>query len=445
MMDRWLLKGGWVADPEMGWNGRMDARVQEGRIVEIGEHLMPELGETVIDCEGLWVLPGLIDVHVHLREPGQAYKEDLETGGHAAAAGGFTHVCCMPNTRPALDSPALLREIARRAEQVSPSRVSVVAALTVGMEGEQLCDYNALQAAGAVAFSDDAFPIQSAAVMRRAMRWCAELKMPVVTHCEDQSLTESGSMNEGIVSAMMGVKGMPAVAEDLQIARNGLLAMELGCRLHVQHLSTAMGLRLIQFFRSLENALSGEPIAERTHAYRVPLISCEASPHHLLLTDQACDQFRTEAKMNPPLRTEEDRRFLSDHLLTDIDCVATDHAPHAAFEKERAFGDAPLGIVGLETALGCILTWGLQRNQPLNALQVARLMSQQPARLFHLPGGTLKPGNPADITLINPQATWKVQPEQFRTKGRSTPFAGWELTGQTVATFVGGRRVYERA
>jgi len=425
-MANYLLRGGRVLDPSQGLDRQVDLRIRGGHIAQLAPNLTPEGDETVIDCADLWVAPGLVDIHVHLREPGQSYKETLQTGGEAAVAGGFTTICCMPNTDPPLDSPALIMELRRRAERESPCRVYVVAALTQGMRGEQLCDYEALKRAGAVACSDDAFPIQSAAVMRRAMRACATLELPVLTHCEETSLTEGASMHEGEVSARLGLQGMPASAEAISIARNALLALETGCHLHIQHLSTAIGLKLIRFFRQLGTRLTAE-----------------VAPHHLLLTHHACEGFDTNAKMNPPLRTQADVDALSTGLAEgSIDCVATDHAPHARFEKEQPFPAAPFGIVGLETALGCMLKWNIDRGEPLTPLELIRRMSTRPAQILGLPGGTLKEGAPADVVVIDPNEHWQVQPEQFRSLGRNTPFAGWTLVGKVRATFVGGVRVY---
>lgn len=439
-----------MIDPSQELDRVADVRVLNGCVAEIGQDLKSESSEKTIDCRGFWVTPGLIDVHVHLREPGQTHKEDLESGGNAAVAGGFTSICCMPNTSPALDHPAIVCEMLQKAERVSPSRVYVVAALTRNMAGEQLCDYPALQSAGAVAVSDDAFPIQSAAIMRNAMRWCASLDLPVVTHCEDKSLTEGGSLNEGRVSAKLGLKGMPAVAEDIQIARNCLLALETGCRLHIQHLSTAMGLKLVSFFKEQDWGQTDDRLKrldkwtpKTAKLLSKPLISCEVSPHHLLLTELACEAFDTNAKMNPPLRTEADRACLTQALKDGlIDCIATDHAPHAPFEKSRTFPEAPLGIVGLETALGCMMTANSRFGQ-LEPSDLVRLMSMNPALLFNLPGGTLQLGVPADITVIDPEARWTVEPDKFRSKSRNTPFAGWELQGRAVYTLVGGEIRYE--
>lgn len=425
-MANYLLRGGRVLDPSQGLDAHADLRIREGRIAEIASHLTPEAGETVIDCANCWIAPGLVDLHVHLREPGQSYKETLQTGGEAAVAGGFTSICCMPNTEPPLDSPALVCELLQRAERESPCRVYVVAALTQGMHGEQLCDYEGLKRAGAVACSDDAFPIQSAAVMRRAMRACAAAGLPVLTHCEETSLTEGASMHEGEVSARLGLRGMPPSAEALQIARNALLALETGCRLHIQHLSTAIGLTLIRFFRQQGAS-----------------ITTEVTPHHLLLTHHTCEGFDTNAKMNPPLRTPADVDALSEGLIRgDIDCIATDHAPHARFEKEQPFGLAPFGIVGLETALGCVLKWNADRGEPLSPLELIAHLSTRPAQILGLPAGTLQQGAPADVVVIDPDARWQVNPEQFRSMGKNSPFVGWTLSGRVCHTFVNGVRVY---
>ncbi len=425
-MANYLLKHGRVLDPSQGLDIHADLRIRGERIADIAPALSSESGETLIDCTDCWVAPGLVDIHVHLREPGQSYKETLQTGGEAAVAGGFTTLCCMPNTEPPLDSPALVRELCQRAKRESPCRVYVIAALTQGMRGEQICDYEGLKRAGAVAFSDDAFPIQSAAVMRRAMRACAAVELPVLTHCEETSLTAGASMHEGEVSARLGLRGMPASAEAIQIARNALLALETGCHLHILHLSTAIGLALIRFFRQQGASLT-----------------TEVTPHHLLLTHHACEGFDTNAKMNPPLRTSADVDALSEGLIRgDIDCIATDHAPHAPFEKEQPFGLAPFGIVGLETALGCVLKWNAERGEPLTPLELIARLSTRPAQILNLPAGTLKVGALADVVVIDPQARWQVEPAQFRSQGKSTPFANWTLLGKVRHTFVNGTRVH---
>ncbi len=425
-MTGYLLKHGRLLDPAQSLDMRGDLRMREGRIAEIAPALTPEAGETVIDCTDCWIAPGLVDIHVHLREPGQSYKETLQTGGAAAVAGGFTSVCCMPNTDPPLDSPMLVREILERARRESPCKVYVVAALTQGMRGEAPCDYHALKQAGAVACSDDAFPVQSAEVMRRAMLGCAAYDLPVVTHCEDKTLSEGASMHAGAISAQLGLKGAPGSAETVQIARNALLAQETGCHLHIQHLSTAMGVELIRFFKA-----------------QGVRISCEVSPHHLLLTDAACAEFDTDAKMNPPLRSEADRAALTQGVLQGvIDCIATDHAPHAPFEKAQPFPAAPFGILGLETALGCVLLWNSRLPNPLEPLQIVNLLSTAPARLMGLLAGTLQVGAPADIVVIDPNLRWRVNSAELRSRSKNTPFKGWELIGKARSTFVDGVLVH---
>ncbi|MDW8050907.1 MAG: dihydroorotase [Armatimonadota bacterium] len=418
----YLLKNGRILDPSQGLDKQGDLRIRAGRVAEIGDHLAPETDERTIDCTDCWVAPGLVDIHVHLRDLAQRHKETLHTGGAAAVAGGFTSICCMPNTEPPLDSPLLVREILTRAARESPCKVYVVAALTQGMRGELPADYHALKQAGAIACSDDAFPVQSAAVMRRAMQGCAAYGLPVITHCEDKSLTEGASMHAGAISAQLGLIGAPASAETTHLARNALLAQETNCRLHIQHLSTAMGVALIQFFKT-----QGVPI------------SAEVSPHHLLLTEHACIGFDTDAKMNPPLRTEADRHALAQGVLSGvIDCIATDHAPHAAFEKAQPFGSAPFGIIGLETALGAVLHWNNILPQPLTPLQIINLLSTAPARLLGLPAGSLRVGAPADVVVIDPHLRWRVNPAELHSKGKNTPFKGWELLGRVRYTFVDG-------
>ncbi|OYT75860.1 MAG: dihydroorotase [Armatimonadetes bacterium JP3_11] len=425
-MENYCLKNGRILDPATQLDAYADLRIRGGRIAEMGTELSPETGETLIDCTGCWIAPGLVDIHVHLREPGQSHKETLQTGGAAAVAGGFTSVCCMPNTDPPLDNPTLVWEIRARAERESPCKVYVVAALTQGMRGEIPCDYHALKQAGAIACSDDAFPVQSAEVMRRAMLGCAAYELPVVTHCEDKTLSEGASMHAGAVSALLGLKGAPASAETVQIARNALLAQETGCHLHIQHLSTAMGVELVRFFKA-----------------QGARISCEVAPHHLLLTDAACAEFDTDAKMNPPLRSETDRLALAQGVQQGvIDCIATDHAPHAPFEKAQPFPAAPFGIVGLETALGCVLLWNSLLAQPLTPLQIVDLLSTTPARLMRLPAGTLAVGAPADVVVIDPNLRWTVEPTRMHSKSKNTPFKGWELRGKARYTFVNGVLVH---
>lgn len=423
----YLLRNGRVVDPAQGIDQMGDLRIRNGRIAEIAPTLTPEAGERVVDCTDCWIAPGLVDLHVHLRDLRQSYKETLQTGGAAAVAGGFTSICCMPNTDPPLDSPLLVRELIARATRESPCKVYVVAALTQGMRGEQLCDYAALKQAGAVGCSDDAFPVQSAEVLRRAMLGCAAYGLPVITHCEDKTLSEGASMHAGAISAQLGLRGAPSSAETVHIARNALLAHETGCHLHIQHLSTAFGVALVRFFK--------------TQGVR---ITAEVTPHHLLLTEHACASFNTNAKMNPPLRSEADQHALTEGILDGtIDCIVTDHAPHAPFEKAQPLALAPFGLVGLETALGAVLLWNDQLPQPLSPIQIVNLLSTAPARLLNLPAGTLAIGVPADVVVIDPTARWQVNPAMLHSKSKNTPFAGMELMGKARYTFVNGELRFE--
>jgi len=423
----YLLRNGRVVDPAQGIDQMGDLRIRNGRIAEIAPTLTPEAGERVVDCTDCWIAPGLVDLHVHLRDLRQSYKETLQTGGAAAVAGGFTSICCMPNTDPPLDSPLLVRELIARATRESPCKVYVVAALTQGMRGEQLCDYAALKQVGAVGCSDDAFPVQSAEVLRRAMLGCAAYGLPVITHCEDKTLSEGASMHAGAISAQLGLRGAPSSAETVHIARNALLAHETGCHLHIQHLSTAFGVALVRFFK--------------TQGVR---ITAEVTPHHLLLTEHACASFNTNAKMNPPLRSEADQHALTEGILDGtIDCIVTDHAPHAPFEKAQPLALAPFGLVGLETALGAVLLWNDQLPQPLSPIQIVNLLSTAPARLLNLPAGTLAIGVPADVVVIDPTARWQVNPAMLHSKSKNTPFAGMELMGKARYTFVNGELRFE--
>ena len=420
---RLVLRGGRVLDPSQDMDQVADLVICDG-VVEAIQEPDTAQGDTVRDVAGLLVTPGLIDLHVHLREPGYEYKEDIESGTRAAAAGGFTAVCCMPNTNPAIDTPAVVRQIVERAESVGYARVYPVASLTRAMAGDQLSEIADLKAAGACAVSDDAFPVQNAETMRRGMEYCAQFGLTVMTHCEDKTMTEGGAVNEGYTSTVMGMPAMPAAAEEIGIARNILLSRLTGCRVHLLHVSTAVGVELLRWARDCGIPVSGE-----------------TAPHYLTLTDEACMGFDTNAKMNPPLRADADLQALRQALAAGIlDAIATDHAPHARHEKEVEFDRAPFGIVGLETAFGLVYTHLVLKNI-LSLGQAVHLMSSGPARVLDLPGGTLRPGSPADVSVFDLTEEWVVDPEQFRSKSRNTPFAGWKLTGKPRFTVVGGRIV----
>ncbi len=424
---RTIFRGAQVCDPSQGIDRVADVVVDEGKVLAIVDDSTPfDVGSCeVIDCFGLTLTPGLIDLHVHLREPGYEYKEDVESGTMAAAAGGFSAVCCMPNTDPPLDEPSVIRGLLKRAEEVAVARVYPVAAITRGLQAEGLTEMAALKDAGAVAVTDDAYPLQSAEVLRRGMEYAAQLGLPVLTHCEDKSLTRDACMNEGLTSTVMGLRGMPAVAEEVQVARNCLLSLYTGCRLHILHVSTAGAVQIVRWAKQ-----RGAPV------------TAETCPHYFALTDEACMGYNTGAKMNPPLRTQADCDAIIEGLLDGtIDAIATDHAPHAAHEKAQEFALAPFGIVGLETAFALTHT-ELVSTGRMSLSMLVEKMSCQPAKILGLPGGTLKPGSPADISLFNTSRRWTVRASDFRSKSRNTPFEGWELLGKPVLTMVDGRVMY---
>lgn len=422
-MTRRILAGGRILDPSQNLDMVGDLVVEDGLIQ--GVHPAGTVTEGEIhDCRGLLITPGLIDIHVHLREPGFEYKEDIETGTRAAAAGGFTAVCCMPNTQPSIDTPAVVRQILERAEQVGSARVYPIAALTRSMAGDQLSEIAELKAAGAVAISDDAFPIQCAETMRRGMEYCSQFGMVLMTHNEDQTLTAGGAMNEGYTATIMGVPGIPRVSEDIAAARNVLLSRLTGCRLHLLHISTAGTVQILRLAKEAGLNVTGE-----------------TAPHYWALTDSACEGFNTNAKMNPPLRTREDAEAIKKGLRDGtIDCIATDHAPHASHEKEREFDLAPFGILGLETAFALTYTC-LVKGGVLSLSDAIEKMTIAPANVLGLPGGTLRPGAPADVSVFDLDAEWEVRPEKFHSKSRNTPFDGWKLQGRCRYTLVGGRVV----
>jgi dihydroorotase len=427
-----LLKGGRVVDPEQDLDRALDLLLADGKVAGLGEDLDPPEGAEIIECDGLVVAPGLIDVHVHLREPGGEHKETIASGARAAAAGGFTSVCAMPNTDPVIDSPALVGFVAAAGRAAGAARVYPVGALSVGQKGEQLTEIGELVEAGAVAITDDGRPVMDSGIMRRALEYAQAFGIPVADHPEDLGLSRGGSMNEGLISARLGIRGKPNASEDVHIVRDLLVAELTDGRIHIQHVSTRHGVDAIRRAKA-----------------RGVRVTAEASPHHLLLTDEAVDGYQTDAKMNPPLRTEADREAVVAGLLDGaLDTVATDHAPHHYDEKEQAFDDAPFGVVGLETAVGLMLTHFVHEDGTeggsLDLATLVERMSRSPARAFDLPGGDLREGTVADVTLLDLEATWTVDPTRFVSRSRNTPFAGWELKGMPVRTIVGGRTVWRR-
>jgi dihydroorotase len=418
-----LIKNGRVIDPGR-INGPADVLIENGTIAAVGSGLKAPAGATVIDATGKWVLPGFVDLHVHFREPGFEYKETIATGAAAAVAGGFTSVCCMPNTQPVNDNQSVTEFILDKAKAAGLANVFPIGAITKGSEGKELAEFGDLRAAGCVAVSDDGKPVVNGMVMRRALEYARAFDLPVVDHCECTHLSEGGCMHEGQVATEMGLHGIPSASEDVMVARNLALAELTGGRLHLAHLSTAGSVRMVREAKA-----------------RGIRVTAEACPHHFLLTEEAVREFNTNAKMNPPLRSRKDVEAVKAGLKDGtIDVIATDHAPHAAFEKEREFDYAPFGIVGLETAWGLALV--LAEEGVLTVEQVVSALTIQPARAFGLAKGTLAVGADADVAIVDPEAQWVVDPEQFKSKGRNTPFAGWKLKGRVVSTLVGGRVVY---
>ena len=420
-----LLSGGRVIDPSRKTDAVGDVLIVDGKIESAGERLGSVADAEVIDCAGKIVSPGFIDVHCHLREPGREDVETIATGARAAAAGGFTAVCAMPNTDPVTDNQAAVGFIIRQAQRANASRVHVIGAISVGQRGETLAEFGEMVAAGAVAVSDDGKPVVSAQLMRTALEYARTFGIPVIDHCEEPTLALGGSMNEGIVSAKLGLKGIPSEAEEIMVIRDILLARRTGGHVHLAHMSTHGSVELIRWGK--ERGIN---------------VTAEVCPHHISLTEDRILSYDTNAKMNPPLRTLKDVEALREAVKDGtIDLIATDHAPHHYDEKEREFADAPNGIVGLETALAVSVT-NLVQTGHIDFVTLIEKMSCSPARIFGIPGGTLARGADADVTVFDPKTTWRVDPAEFVTKGRNTPYAGLTLTGRSVCTVVGGRVIY---
>ncbi len=423
-MSRVLIRGGRVLDPSVDHDAVADVLIEEDRILEVGPELSAENAE-VVEASGKWVAPGFVDLHVHLREPGQEYKEDLASGGRAAVAGGFTSICCMANTDPVNDDPAVTKYILDRAAKDSPARIYPIAAATRRLAGEVMTEMSALKDAGAVAFSDDGETIMDASVMRNVLAYSRLVDAPVVIHAEDCGLRADGVVNEGRMSTRLGLPGNPVEAEEIHVARDIRLARLTGARLHVGHVSSGGSVASIR--QAKEEGLS---------------VTAEVTPHHLSLTDEVTEGYDTNTKMAPPLRTQADvetlRRALAEGV---IDCVATDHAPHATYEKDVEYTAAPCGILGLETAFGVVND--MVRQGEISPLELMRRMSTTPASIFALEGGSLSSGSVADLVLLDPEAVWIYDPTEGFSKSRNSPWGGSEFTGQVFATFVAGRLVYQ--
>jgi dihydroorotase len=421
-----LIRGGRVLDPANSVDAVQDVLLQDGKVTKLGSKLTAPPGATVIDAAGKVVCPGFIDMHVHLREPGHEYKETVATGTRAAAAGGFTAVCCMANTSPVNDNRSITDYIRARARSEGVVRVYPIGAVTRGLEGKELAELAELAEAGCVGFSDDGKCVMNAELYRRAMEYTLPFAAPVISHAEDHTLSRHGAMHEGVVSTELGLRGIPAAAEDVMVARDILLAELTGAHVHIAHLSTAGAVRLVREAKA-----------------RGVRVTAEVTPHHLLLTDEAVRTWDTNMKMAPPLRTKRDTEALVEALADGtIDCVATDHAPHAVADKEGEFDGAANGIVGLETAF-TVLHDRLVRAGVLPLATLISRLSRDPARLLNLPGGSLTVGAAADVTLVDPEAAVTIDPARFAGKSRNTPFGGWTASGAPWKTIVAGKVVWE--
>ena len=422
-----LIRGGRVIDPSRGTDEVADLYIADGKVQGSGRDLGRPDDALEVDAAGKVVAPGLIDLHVHLREPGQEELETVATGAMAAAAGGFSAVCAMPNTDPVTDNQAAVGFIVSQAQRAAKARVYPIGAVSLGQKGQQLAEFGELVGAGAVAVSDDGKPVASSHLMRTALEYARTFGIPVADHCEDPTLAAGGAMHEGLVSTRLGLKGVPAAAEEIMVARDILLAELTGGHVHLCHMSTRGSVELIR--RAKEKGLR---------------VTAEACPHHFTLTHEACEGYNTNAKMNPPLREPEDREAIRQALRDGtIDVICTDHAPHHYDAKEREFDDAPNGIIGLETALGLAVTELVEPGLLSLAALVSR-MSAMPARIFNLPGGTLAPGSAADVVVFDPETAWTVRPEEFYSKSRNTPFAGRRLRGRAVTTIARGQVIFAR-
>lgn len=424
-MKRTLIRAGRILDPASKTDTRADLLIEDGKIAAVGQGLDSERAE-VIDAAGCWVAPGFVDMHTHLREPGQEYKEDIRSGGRAAAAGGFTSVACMANTSPVNDDPAVTKFIIDQAKINSPVRVYPVAAATIGLAGEVMTEMVALWEAGAVAFSDDGRGTEDANVMRHLLEYSKLVDAVVIVHAEDECLRAEGVVNEGFVSTQLGLPPNPSAAEEIRVARDIALARMTGARLHIAHVSTTRAVDCVR--RARDEGLQ---------------VTAEVSPHHLTLTDSETLGFDTSSKMAPPLRSREDvaacRRGLCEGV---IDAIATDHAPHAVYEKDVEFISAPCGILGFETAYPVVME--LVRDGELTPLELMDRMSLGAVRILGVPGGNLAVDAVADIVVLDPEAIWKYDPAQGYSKSRNSPWAGREMQGQVVYTLVGGSLVFDR-
>jgi dihydroorotase len=424
-----LIANGHLIDPAAPENTGMSVLIENGRVsswLRHGEEA-PE-GCEVFDASGLLVAPGFIDMHVHLREPGQEHKETIASGCAAAVAGGFTSVCPMPNTTPVNDNAAITRYMIEQAERAGLANVFPIGAITKSSDGSELAEMGEMKAAGAVAVSDDGRPVPNAGIMRRAMQYAKDFNLPVIDHCEDKSLSSGGVMHEGKISLLLGLKGMPALAEEIDVVRDILLAKETGAHIHIAHVSTKGAIEAVR--RAKNEGIN---------------VTCEVTPHHFTLTDRSVEGYDTNTKMAPPLRSEEHLEAIIEGIKDGtIDAIATDHAPHHADEKALEYDRAPFGITGLETAVGLAFN-ELVHKGVIGLERLVELCSANPAKIFRLKErGTLAPRAIADVTVIDPQLIWTYSNSESCSKSRNSPFDGWKFQGATVATFVGGKCVFKR-
>ena len=422
-----IIEGGRVIDPASGVDGVRTVVLRDGKVAEVAERAERIPGATVIDAAGRWVTPGFIDLHVHLREPGQEYKETVATGARAAVAGGFTSIVCMPNTKPVNDTLAVTELILARAAAAGLARVYPCGCISKGSDGEELAEYGELQAGGCVALSDDGKPVMSSSLMRRALEYARAFGLPLTVHEEDLALVGKGVMHEGASSTRLGLKGIPGQAEEVMVLRDIALAELTGGRLHIAHASSAGTVRAV-----------------REAKRRGLAVTAEVTPHHLALTDEdvAASGYSTDFKRSPPLRSRADVAACVEGLADGtLDCIATDHAPHSPVEKDLEFDAALNGIVGLETAFPVCL--GLVRAGKLTERRLVEALTASPARAFSLPGGTLAPGAPADLAILDPAAEWLCSAERLHSRSKNSPWKGRRLVGRCTHTFVGGRLVHQ--